>query len=237
MRSLLQRLAILGIFVAIVYIVAQGISAFLARDGGGGGNAAEPAARALAGVDPESVPAVISNNLVMSMGLVPNLNGIAIAYDANADRLIDDSGRFRTELTLEQAASLMKVEASAIASRDSPPTLDPNAELFRAQVGTLTEAAKVKSLQFREQQSGAGKIPYGVVADWNVVVHSFSLATLKNPTPHEKMVLDAVIRAKTGVIPGKGDKVRATGVDRGDLSDGKMALTAGMLPVEAVANE
>ncbi len=180
---------------------------------------------------PRAGPTVDHNNALMRMGLVASLDGTAVAYTAEADGLVID-GQFRIDLTLAELANILCVDPASIASRLAPAEVDPDAELFRARVGTLTEEGKERSRNMRGQQARAGKKPDAVFPDFVDTNFSFTLNRLRNPNAKEKVVLAAIARAATGIMPKPGDLIRAVGVDRGELAPGRIVLAAGMLPVE-----
>lgn len=180
---------------------------------------------------PPADPGADHNNALMRMGLVVNLDGTAIAYNGEADGLVCD-GQFRTDLPLADLACVLRIWPESIASRLAPHEIDPDAELFRAQAGTLTEESKERSRNLRRKQARTGKTPDAVVADFVVTNFSFTLNRLKHPTDQERKVLAAIARAATRIMPQAGDLIRAVGVGRGELAPGRMALAAGMLPVE-----
>jgi hypothetical protein len=181
---------------------------------------------------PRQAPNVDLNNALMRMGLVANLDGTAIAYIGEADGLVID-GQFRTDLTLVELAHILRVDLASIASRMAPDEVDPDAELFRAQIGTLTEESKERSRKIRREQARAGKTPDAVFADFENTNLSFTFNRLRNPNAQEKIVLTAIARAAVGIMPKPGDLIRAVGASRSELAPGRIALAAGMLPVEA----
>jgi len=138
-------------------------------------------------------------------------------------------------------------ERSSIALKRFPPT-DPRewlnrarsnlalaragADLFRAQAGTLTVNSKEKSRQLRARQKRDGKPTDAVYAEWTIRNYSFTLGSLKSPNEDERRVLSAIIMAAAETMPLPGDKIRAVGVSRGQLEPGRVALSAGMLPLE-----
>jgi hypothetical protein len=175
-----------------------------------------------------------NNNSIMRLGLVADLDGTAIAYEAEADGLmIEGDGRFQAGLSVDQMAAILHVETKLIARRDWPLEIDPDAVLFRAQAGTLTELAKERSRKWRKEQALRGEKPYGVYGDWNVTNLAFTLSRLKRPSPNEQIVLAAISKAARGIMPERGEKIRAVGVARGELDRDKVALAGGMLPLEA----
>ena len=180
---------------------------------------------------PESSRTDDNNNMIMRMGLVGDLDGQAIAYTAEAARLVRD-GKFRIDLPLDRMAELLRVSPHLLATARSPNEVDPNAELFRAQSGTLTVNAKTLSRASRGRQAREGKKPDAVYPDWVITNYSFTLNRLNVPSADEKVVLAAIKIAAAETMPRPGDKVRAVGVAQGELASGRIALAVGMLPLE-----
>ena len=83
----------------------------------------------------------------------------------------------------------------------------------------------------RKRQLLEGKPLHSVFAEWVVTNYSFTLNRLKHPTVEEKAVLAAIVHAATATVPTPGDKIRAVGVNRGEVEPGKVALAAGLLPL------
>ncbi len=159
--------------------------------------------------------------------LVANLNGIAVAYWAEADGLVVKAdGRFQTNLSIEEVTAILLVDPASISRPGSPWEIDPDAVLFRAQSGTLTPQAKIRSREMRKQQA------WYVFPEWEVHDFAFTLNKLMHPNEEEKMILTAISRAARGIMPAPGDKIRAVGVNRGDFDHG-MVITPGMLPPSA----
>jgi hypothetical protein len=61
---------------------------------------------------------------------------------------------------------------------------------------------------------------------------SFTLDRLKHPSDEEKTILSAIVYSAGENMPRPGDKIRAVGVNLGDLGPGLIALSAGMLTLE-----
>jgi hypothetical protein len=181
----------------------------------------------LPGRPPES-RTVANNNMIARLGWVPNLDGTAIAYALQADRLVE-GGRFRTDLSLNQTARALKISPSSIANPRFPDEIDPDAELFRARSGVLTEKSK-ESIRRFERQLLAGMVPDPVVHEWVITDFSFTLNRLKQPNDDEKSVISAIVHAASEIMPDPDDKSRAVGVAREALGDGRVGLTPGMLP-------
>jgi hypothetical protein len=176
---------------------------------------------------PRPTQTAVNNNAIMRMGLVGDLEGKAVAYASEAERLVAD-GQFRLDRSLEQMATLLHVHPGSIADPRSPGQIDPNAELFRAQAGTLAENAKVISHRQRAQQVRAGRRPSAVYGIWVITRYSFTLNRLKHPTDD--------VRAAAEIMPKPGDGVRAVAVNRLECDDGRIPLWPGMLPLEPLQN-
>jgi hypothetical protein len=177
---------------------------------------------------PAQSPTVANNNMIARLGWAPNLDGTAIAYARQADRLVE-GGQFRTDLSLDQTARALEISPSSIANPRSPSEIDPDAELFRLQSGVLTEKSK-ESTRTSERQLLAGTLSDFIVNEWVITEFSFTLNRLKQPSDQEKEVLSAIARAASEIMPGPDDKVRAVGVPRDALEGGPVVLTYGMLP-------
>ena len=176
-----------------------------------------------------------NNNINSKMGYVANLDGKVIAYAVDAGGLVSD-GQFRIDLPLERMAGILRVSPDSIAKPHSRNEIDPNAELFRAQAGTLSETGKELSRKMRTRQLQEGKTPDAAFGDLVITNFSFSLNRLKQPNDEEKIVLSAIIRAAAGIMSMPGDKIRAVGVNLGSLEPSLIALAPGMLPpVSAIA--
>jgi hypothetical protein len=177
-------------------------------------------------------PRAAINGTVMSMGWVANLDGTAVAYSAEADGLVAPDGRFRTDLAPQAAARILHLDPEAIAKAASPEEIDPQAILFRAQSGTLTEPSKAGSRWRRKEQAARGLRPDAAYGGWDVRDFSFTIERLRHPNEEEQAVLSAISRSKLLSLPQPGDTIRAVPVSRGDLEGGKVALWPGMLPPE-----
>jgi hypothetical protein len=182
---------------------------------------------------PRQDPRAVINNLISSMGWVPNLDGKAVAYAAEADGLVTPDGRFRTDLSPRDAAGILHLDHDAISKAGSPKEIDPEVVLFRAQSGTLTERSKAMSRKRRIEQAANGLPPDGVYGDWIIRNFLFTLARIKQPNEEEQTVLAAISRSRLLILPRPGDTIRAVPVSRGDLESDKVALGPGMLPPEA----
>lgn len=82
-----------------------------------------------------------NNNTNSRMGYVANLDGTVVAYAKEVNGLVS-KGQFRIDLPLVPMAEILCVSPTSIASPRSPDEIDPDAELFKAQAGTLSENGK-----------------------------------------------------------------------------------------------
>jgi hypothetical protein len=180
---------------------------------------------------PLATETAMNNNAIMTMGLVGDLDGTAIAYASAANRLVVH-GRLRLDLPPGQLAGLLRVPRESISDPRTPGQIDLNAELFRAQAGMLTQNGKAISRVLRARQVRSGERPSAVFARWVVRRYSFTLNRLKYPNEDEKVVMSAIVLSAGEMMPKPGDGVRAVAVDGSELEDGRVALTGGMLPLE-----
>ncbi|HXW79972.1 MAG TPA: hypothetical protein VEJ84_10760 [Acidimicrobiales bacterium] len=165
----------------------------------------------------------------MQLGLASDLDGTAVLYMQEADGLIDDAGHFRLDLPVAELAHILRIPSSELTGEDG--RIDPDAVLFRAKAATLTTEAKAKSREIRKRQVAQGRNPDGVYGEWIVRDHAFTLNRLISPVGEEKIVLEAIVRAKLAVMPKPGDGIRAVSAPRGQLEQDEILFCAGMLPV------
>jgi hypothetical protein len=174
------------------------------------------------------------NNSIMRRGLVRDLDGTAVAYTKEADGLVNQQdGSFRTDLSLERMAAILNVDRATIALPDNPHEINPDAVLFKAQVGTLTERIKELSRVKRKKQALQGRKGDWAYSEWNVRNLAFTLKRLKHPNDEEKIILAAIGRAARAIMPQPGDKILAVGVIMPERAFG-VILTPGLLPLEAL---
>jgi hypothetical protein len=172
-----------------------------------------------------------NNNLASRMGFVRDLDGMVIAYTKEANRLVSD-GRFRIDLPLKPFAEILGVSPDLIAHTGAKDSVDPDAELFKAQAGVLGASGKKRSQELRARQMREGKTPDAALGEMVITNFSFTLNRLKQPNDEEKIVLSAIIRAAVEAMPMPGDKIRAVPLDRGELERDLVAVKPGMLPLE-----
>ena len=162
-----------------------------------------------------------NNNRIMALGLVSDLDGIAVAYTSEADGLVAPDGSWSYSLSAVEMAKVLRLDAVV---RDTI--------LFRAQAGWLTPEAKVISRRIRDEGEAEGKPRDFVYPEWISRNYAFTLERVMHPTADEARVLDAISKAARAVPPVPGDGIRAVGVSRGELERGIGVLSAGMLPLE-----
>jgi hypothetical protein len=181
---------------------------------------------------PKATRTAVNNNMIMRLGLVGDLDGTAIAYTAEADLLVFD-GQFRVDFSLEHLARILGVGSDSLADARSPHEINPDAVLFRAQVGTLTENGKAISMASRRRRTRERKTPDAIFGEWVTKDFAFTLNRLKHPNEEERIVLSAIGLAAAEIPPKPGARIRAVGVTRGELERAKLAISPGMLPLEA----
>jgi hypothetical protein len=172
-----------------------------------------------------------NNETIMRIGWVRALDGTAIAYTGDADRLVF-GGQFRTDLSLRQMAEALKINIASIADPRDRSQIDPDAVLFRAKSAVLTNEGKALSRALREQQVLRGEKPDAVVGEWVILEYSFTLSRLKHPSDNERFVLSAIIRAATEQMPKAGDQAQAVGLTKGEIECDGIIFLPGMLPPE-----
>src|SRR5262249_12890555 len=156
------------------------------------------------------------NNAIARVGFIADLDGTAIAYTAEADRLFVD-GRFQLDLPLADLAKRLGKSPESIADPRSRSEVDRDAVLFRAQAGTLTENTKARLRQSRKPASRESQ-PLGLVhGDWVARSFAFTLNRLKHPSDDEKVILAAIGRSAAEIMPKPGDGIRAVPSDWGIL--------------------
>jgi hypothetical protein len=180
---------------------------------------------------PQPSPEVENNTKASALRLPPDLEGTAVVYPREINGLVGADGSFRTNLSLIELASLLKVDPQVIAKNGSNNEIDPNAILFKVVTGRLSERAKDQALREREIQSQIGMPMSAVVDDWLLTELRFTLNALERPTEDEKSILDAISRSALLVVRQPGAKINAVPTSGGEqLSDFK--FSAGYLPLE-----
>ncbi len=185
---------------------------------------------------PRPSRAVVSNNDAAQLQRPVNLEGTAVAYPEEVDRLVGVDGRFRTELSLNEMASVLSIDPQTIAKRGSKKEIDPAAVLFEAVTGRLSERAKARSRRQREIELREGWPVSAFGHEWVTVAFPFSLTTLKHPNQEQQVVLDAISRSARGLEREPGAKTNAVplpSVREGGRFRG-FEFAAGYLPLEPV---
>ena len=84
----------------------------------------------------------MNKNKDVQLRLPPDLDGTAVVYPIEVDRLVGPDGSFCTDLSLSDLAGLLNVDPQTIARKGSNNEVDPDAVLFTAVMGRLSEQAK-----------------------------------------------------------------------------------------------
>jgi hypothetical protein len=175
-----------------------------------------------------------SNNKAAELRLPANLEGTAVAYPQEVAALADADGEFRTGLSLDEIASVLKVDPQSIAKRESRHEIDPDAFLFMAVTGRLTEQAKARSRRMRETDLQHLQPVSATSEDWVKTAVPFSLNSLRHPDQEQKIVLDAISRSARDLVREPGAKANAVplllGHERGELP--RFEFAGGYLPLE-----
>ena len=175
-----------------------------------------------------------NNNNTAELHLPPDLEGTAVIYPEQVDGLVDRDGVFRTGLSLSELARVLRVDTQKIASEGSKDEIDPDAVLFCALTGTLSEQAKAKSWQLREVEIRMGQPPSSVADGWVQCKLSFCLNALLHPSADQKLVLDAISRSALLVPRFPGAKISAVPLPF-DPEREQPSFAPGYLPIEAAA--
>jgi hypothetical protein len=183
---------------------------------------------------PKASQAVVSNNKAALLQLPVNLEGTAVVYPQVVAALVRAEGEFRTGLSLNEMASVLKVDPQTIAKRGSRNEIDPEAVLFSALTGRLAERAKARSRRMRETEYPDTRPALVEPDEWLTVDVPFSLNVLRHPNQEQKMILDAISRSARGLMREPGAKANA--VPLPFLHAGRQLqpseFAAGYLPLE-----
>jgi hypothetical protein len=179
---------------------------------------------------------VVNNNKDAQLRLPPDLDGTAVVYPIEVDRLVGPDGSFCTDLSLSELAGLLNVDPQTIAKKGSVNEIDPEAVLFTAVTGRLSEPAKAQARRKREIQIQDGLPPSAVVEDWVQTKLYFNLKALKQPSADQKLVLDSIRRSALGLPRQPGAKTNAAPMIT--LADGDQPrdfnFTGGSLPLAPI---
>jgi hypothetical protein len=128
------------------------------------------------------------------------------------------------------------IDPQTIAKRGSKNEIDPEAVLFEAVTGRLSERAKAESRRLREIEMREGWPVSAFGHEWVTVDFPFSLTILKHPNQEQQAVLDAISRSARGLKREPGAKTNAVpllSVPEGGQFRG-FKFTGGHLPLEAL---
>jgi hypothetical protein len=183
---------------------------------------------------PKPSRAVVNNDEAALLLRPVNLEGTAVAYPEEVDGLVGADGQFRTDLSLSEMASVLRIDPQTITKRGSKNEIDSEAVLFEAVTGRLSERAKAKSRRLREIELREGWPVSAFGFEWVTVDFPFSLATLKHPNHEEQVVLDAISRSARGLKREPGATTNAVplpSVRQGGRFRG-FEFAGGYLPLE-----
>jgi hypothetical protein len=177
--------------------------------------------------------AEVNNNETVELHLRVNLEGTAVAYPAQVDRLVDADERFRTELSLNEMASVLRIDPQKFAKRRSKNEIDPEVVLFEAVTGRLSERAKARSRQRREIEIREGWPVSAFGHEWVTAAFPFSLNALRDPNQEQKVVLDAISCSARGLKRQPGAKTHAVALPQDSQGGlGVFKFEGGFLPLE-----
>ena len=129
---------------------------------------------------------------------------------------------------------LLRRNPQDIAQRDSTSEIDPDAVLFIAVAGRLTEQGKEWSRHLRDYEAREGVPQTGAGFGWVKTMHPFTLRSLNSPTPEQKEILDAISRAARVLPRQPGAKINAIGlpITDSDMTSAEVEFAGGFLPLE-----
>jgi hypothetical protein len=183
---------------------------------------------------PKPSQVVASNNKAALLHLPVNLEGTAVAYPQEVAGLVGADGEFRTELSLNEMASVLLIDPQTIARRGSKNEIDSDAVLFRVLTGMLSERAKARSRRLRETEYQKTRPALVKRGEWVTVDIPFSLSTLRHPNQEQKVILDAISRSARDLVREPGAKANAVAVPL-NHEGGRFAafeFAGGYLPLE-----
>ncbi len=181
---------------------------------------------------PPLSPSAKNNNANAALGLAADLEGTAVFYREEVARLVRHDGEFRIDLSLDELATILKVDRQTIAKKGSSVEVDPDAVLFTAVAARQTEKAKAQARRDREIQVRMGMPASAVGDEWQLTKLTFSLNDLIRPDQHQMHVLYAIRRSAlhAGKKPGAKFNAEPFLIDR---ADEQPAFAGGYLPLEA----
>jgi hypothetical protein len=186
------------------------------------------------GAMPKPTQGVVNNNTAAALLLPVDLDGTAVIYPEQVAELVGRDGEFRTGLALHEMARVLRVDPRRIARGASKSEIDPDAPLFKAAIGKLTEPAKARSRIMRKMDD-QGLQPVAATHDeWITVVFPFTLNNLRHPNQRQKEILEAISRSARGLMRQPGAKLNAVPVPsfREGGNFAAIDFAAGYLPLE-----
>jgi len=215
-RARSYRWGRLRFYALILGCIAAGFGTWNSCNDGPVDEAVKPA------VDGKPRPSqtVINNESIAAMGLIPDLDGMAVAYPEEVNELVARDGSFRTELALERMAEMLDIQVP-----------QPDGILFTVVTGTLSEESRHMTRYFRDREKRAGRSPNVFVGEFITEEIPFSIHMLKAPSAELKTVLDAISRSAREMMPEVGERIRAHPVQRAVIDSGRVKFEAGMLPL------
>jgi hypothetical protein len=203
------------------------------RNGGAAAGLAVSVSTPAAGI-PKPSRAVVINNETAKLKLAPDLEGIALVFPEDVAGLVASDGSFRTDLSLEKLSTILRIEPQSISKKDAA-EVDPEAILFTAIAGRLSERAKALSRRLRETETRSGRPASAAGYEWVTAVIPFNLSALKRPNHEQKKMLDAISRSALGTPRQPGEMINAIPLplSRAQMQANNVDFVAGYLPLEA----
>jgi hypothetical protein len=176
----------------------------------------------------------VNYNKDAELHLPVNLEGTAVAYPQDVAAMVGPDGEFRTDLSLNAIASLLKIDPRTTAKRGPKDEIDPATVLFTAVAGGLSEPAKTRSRRLRETEYGGLQPVLATGDEWVTVEFPFCLNAIRHPNPEQKLILDAISHSARGLTRQPG--ARANAVPLQSIHEygrsGKFEFKGGYLPLE-----
>jgi hypothetical protein len=186
---------------------------------------------------PRSREAIINEDAA-ALHVEVDLDGTAVVYPEQVRGLVRSDGSFRTDLTLEELARVLNLNARRIATQDSR-RINPDAVLFKVRIGRLTENSRASARRHREMEALERRgLPFGGY-EWASGEESFTLNSLRRPTAAQQAVLNAISRSARLLPRQPGARINAVALE--SLSKAAepqpFEFSAGLLPLEAARGD
>jgi hypothetical protein len=174
------------------------------------------------------------HNKAVALELEVDLDGMAVAYPEEVDRLVRADGSFRTDLSLEEMASALRISRRTIAKPARAKELDPEAVLFTVVTGRVTEESKAQSRRMRAIEVRERRGKFVGSYEWVTAEVPFSRSALEHPSNDQRAILEAISHSARVVPRQPGGKINAVAVSSAPEGGrpGLFGFAGGFLPLE-----